>query len=496
MTKSAKIAFGVAAAAVLGLGAGAYHVHENVIPEQMAQHLNATLQDAYGNIEHSEKTHLSIDGGITVESDGFLTYKATTPMFLLQADLEGGNPDSEEDDFVLQIDGSPDEFQITFPDKWQAVRAAFSDTPQLEVDFKAIDGTGFGMDVTSALGAEAVMDLSVALGRLEGTVLINGDDYAVSAKSGSESIVYGRVLPNQTHVLTYYAELDAETAISFSNGNYNGADSLKLQNAEVDIYEVSDLRKSIERVTVDEVSIVSLYNGQSAEGRTLTSWEDMDLSLLPDDMNVFVALTGIRGDVQDNTFDVDVSYGASIIDLHSDNTALQFAASYELDGNILDQLPLPDKGQIEVNVADIPAERLEEITTAFVEDEDDDMEPLFALIGFQADLIAALEEAGAKVTSTVDLESSQSDYGIAAEFNHHVEGFGTPGTGFIRIDNFENAAQSLMMNMGPDAALPLMMLSQIAKPTEDGNGLIVEYDLDAQGGLKLNGQSMGPVFQP
>jgi len=479
---------GGAAVLAASVAAGAFYANNYVIPEQMAADIDAAFQDMYSQKQFGTDLQVAATGGVTVTPNGFLTYDVTLPGF----EFSG-----TDEDITIAGGMESENYQLTITDmaaaalslvnEDQVVEATMVSVNPVDTTFAVSDGNGSGFFMNMTCD-EVTHDAQTLAGR-----------YSVVTDAAA-CTVSGVMNDGELKQLDITATMTAGTTVSnMDGGNYDVSSSMTMNDMVFNIYDTYNGEVEIS-VLADSLSFDVGYDGLSADARS-KEVEELSVADLPDSINFAFEVEGLTAEGEDMlvgelpVLDLNVEFGASA--LQSDSASVTLSYGYDVAG--LENIDpfmrpnVPTSSECGFAFGNIPAQGLGQTVIDSIEETGD--------FGFAGPIIA--EEAIDQVSETegvsveLDCAASTGDlYSSTIEADHTFMGEAFPGSGRIEVYGFDEVMNELAGIIGAQAFQLTGLFTTFAVPTEDGEGMMLEYELDEGGMLTVNGQPLGPVLQP
>lgn len=468
-------------AALVTVGAatsGAYYASNHILPERIAAEMNAAMDDALAQNVTGNGIQISKSGSITVESAGFLKYKATMPAITVQQSHELTD---------ISIIVKQAEYDLTIVNPVDAAAAVLSgDTFKARmVSTQPVPVTAIASMLGS--GEEAVFEGLCA--SMQNDMVLGGGYTVDTAGTGCEiksTVTGGHTRADISSHATFRSQVTKD-----GNG-YSGGASVSLTNFRIAGF---DERGNAEgTITAEQIDFAASYGGMpSVTGKSVT---ELTVEDMPNDFAMSVDFGKVALSLRDMPFElptVSFNAGFDMKGLKGDAASVDIHAGYAIDelprgGMVLSSEALPEKSACSFGFGGIPAKGLSEVVSKIAKGE--------AASGGTLAIEQALSEvlAGSNIAVGIDCESSKgSAYRSTLNADHTLVENSFPGKGKLEMHGIRPLFEDLSALIGPQAEMLMNVFTQIAKPTEDGNGLVIEYELDRNNNLTVNGQPMGPI---
>ena len=484
-----KTLLGAGAAVAVTAAGGAYYMNNYVIPEELAGNIEASFEDIYNQKEFGTGFTVEKVGDVSVEPTGFMKYDVSLPGFKIDGavdDIDGivaGELEAQSFSLTINDKGAA---LLSGVDKDQTVTATMTSTTPTKGEF-----------ILSSDDHDDTIGYNITCDTMTEDVTFQNGRYSVTTSSDSCSMeIVG--MEGEKKVLEGSSDMAFTSTVSnMTTGFYDMDMDMSLTDMDVTL-DVGYSRKELIEITADSINMAMGYTGLP-EGVRDKDPEDLTVKDLPNDFSFSLGVEGLTADADDMmmpklpVLSAQASFAAQA--LQSDSANIDFSYGYAIEG--LDDLdPFmrpggPESSSCSFAFGNIPAQSLGETVVDNIKDNDG-----FGIAG--PDIIDdAIDEVEDTDGVSVDLDCAAATgelYNSTLEASHTFKGEAFPGSGKIEVYGLDEAVMELSRLVGPQIMQISAMFQQFSVPTEDGEGLMMEYELDEGGNLSLNGQPLGPVL--
>lgn len=501
MKTSTKLLGGVALSAVVLMGGGALHVHNNVIPERIAAEMNEIMIDSFDSARDHGVTFTPY-GEVEVKATGFFTYQAMTPLAEMSTVIPAANPGSTDDDAKVESTLPMVRLNVSFDDNMEAVNFALGRDDRLAVNLDLDEPVTVDLSAKPVSPDERLedsrVDAQVTIAKYGARVILNGDAYGVTQFATGD--IEGD-LNDAGAVIDMATEFAAQSTVI-----YDGQGTYSDVSNDFGLFDF--------KLTVDADPFTAVPSGELSADKVIlrsemtdvpAQLEGLDLSelfstqVLPESFAHTVEVENLSLSSaqvsQPASGGADFLYEVKGQRLHSDSAGFEAGFYYDLTDLGIENPAFQDIGRIEGSVYGVPVKTVMETVSDFLENDDSDIDPIFDLLNVQADILKALEDAGASVFVSADTASARDpeNHSVMAIFTHSAKDGGLPGSGSILIQGFDGVAGALVENLGPEAGFALLMMLQNGTISDDGKDMALTYKLDAEGNITFGSQESRDV---
>jgi hypothetical protein len=475
----------VGGATVAVVAAAAFHVHNNVIPDYLAEELNAAFDDAYGQSSYNAAQGVEIikSGLIEVEADGLLGYRASFPetSIMISDEGKGYNITIEQTDYDVDIKDN-----LT------------------SIDFDILYGSIKSSDVVNF---SVFWSDGISSGSANGKCLSVENQALIASDNGSDGILYdiktigsvceisGDVISEITNVSGKF-DTEFKLTSQVSRGSVDAGYSGRVA-AEFDAINISSYIGGQEtaKVSFAGVDLHTKYSGLNSKDSTADAMEnvpnDFEASFSANDINLVLNGTGATV----TNIAKNISSFVSVSGLNDDRASLDFGLAYKMSPETAKSSLGVENGALvgcQFEIDNLAADDLRGIVRS-------DPNAGTAATGVAKQQMATiinefmavvLAEENVAVKSACIIDSEDSFKAVLKSDNVLDEGLIT-GSGSLEIYDVDELAKTFNMLVDPNQVQNAVnIFKALSKPTEDGKGLKIDYELDEQGQLKLNGTPM------
>ncbi len=496
-------------------GAGAFYVNNHVIPAHLAEGLNATFDDME-QTEALDGTGLTVakDGLITVEPRGILTYTVTTPAITVS-----GEGTEEQPAMTAVIDATP--YELTFYAPSTSVTpfmpwGLWDETQPVSVTLESLGPTGFSVDMPGIFTEEKIVaqdgNISVTTTTADMTadgicetsgyhISLQGGELSSLARNFSGCDFTAEITDNDLLTATVQGtmaitdNLDRGMVEPYFASNFimlsepgfvSGFTRVTVSDlhglfphAETGVIDMS--------ITADLIEFITLWGRMPQEswGKSPSEWTPADI---PDYISSEFFVTNLS--VTDLTEaepvlpTISLSSAFHAGDLHTDDAlaGIGFDLLIGGDADAPAHILLCD-----ADIDGIPAQQFAQATIDNIGE--------YGPLHIGPDYEHPVDPTGLTARFACDL-FQDGVYTVTAEASHEVTAETFPGSGRIEAYGVEKALEALVA-VDRNLAQGIAILGVLAKPTEDGKGLALDYAIDEAGNVTANGQAVGvPVMRP
>ncbi|MCB9991404.1 MAG: hypothetical protein H6867_08500 [Rhodospirillales bacterium] len=480
MNKATKSLLGGAALLTAGLGAGAVYVNNVVVPEALAERFKAVANDAYASKGPGMGVAANYIDLVTVEPSGFLIYDVKVPG--VQVDFKG----AQEMDTTIRTPHTT--YSMTFDSHQALLNYAFGEDGQ-EITVRAASVEPVSMDIemkdelrgatlkASATCASAVYD-----------VIVKGDDYTFVTGQENCDLTF----KTDDGIIGIDAEIDVNNFVRKTGNLYDSDTILTASNINV-VLGSNDPMAGL-HVTVDEISFQAGYDGLASELRTLQAFEP---GMVPNGVSFGLNIgkisldeTALQGMAAP---EISAAVQLGLDNLKEDEAQAEISLGYTLKNAdaLTPGVPLhiPEEASCTVTLSDVPVQQaIGSIRNGLTDSVELGFGTIPSITGEGLGVASITDGIGVQFNCAV----ASPGYDVSYKGNHTVEGTALPGKGQIVVNGFDNLVSNYGMMLGEGGASLGDMFKAMAVPTEDGKGLLWNYELDKTGNLTVNGAPMGP----
>ncbi len=454
-----KFLVGTAILATTVVTGGAFYANNVAIPERLAIGMNAAFDDAYKQAGHNSHIKVESAGSITVEPAGILKYRAIVPTVSMKVN---------QGDFNYDIKVGTTLHTLKMVDVFGLKAQLISDGPvPVKVDIKT---TSPDMDSVTVEGfcntVKHDLSLQDISSRGEYTITTNGDDCTWKAE-----IEGGYTKMNIDSELAFQSSI-----VKNGDKSYSGVGTVSLEGVTLTVFN-KHRDMSNGTVKIGKFDIGTSYGGMSVEEEDPVIPQNISASLSVKDLD----LSGVK-DVMFPLPKISFDTSLGLRNMKEEKGSAKFNVAYSVSPEFSRQSGLPQYSDCKFDLGNIPAKELSNL--AFEKDENkflQDFEKYARIV----------EESG--ITLGVNCKSGNGDlYQSIVESMHTVLGDGSfPGAGKFELRGVDKFVDGLSSMLGSNVSQIAEVFKDMAQPTEDGKGLVLNYNLDKTGNLTVNGQALG-----
>ena len=486
MKTGTKAFLGGAAVLTVAVGAGVYHVQNTVIPERMAQRLNATFDNAIGKNTLRDDLKIRKSGDITVQSTGFFEYKATMPALSLSGTMDGGVS------FAAEVKSAEYKLTAVLP-LGEGIKTHMDlvSTGPVEFSQNLKMGTGYEATAMETEGACKVIKISVDhIGKTK----TSGRQYSF-VTDGSDCRFTG-FIGDRYDKLTYSSGLSFQMAMANNGADvFSGKQTVTLKDLVMESH--SSRGEKEELLKIGRLDAGVTYEGLNTGSKLPRTPGVLNLSDLPENI-------AFSFDVKDMQLPeipmflpkrapISFGVGLALRGIKGDHATVDLRAGYDLGKAFTAERAFssPTVSSCKAHFENVPMTKLGDALndTGAALDRYTSPEGMFGRGG----LLDTLQKAGLSVK--LDCMSSKGEaYTTTINLAHKFAEGGFPGVGKLEARGMKALSNDLNPIFGPGFLDQVLL--PMARPTEDGQGVKWEYSLDKAGNLTVNGNPMGPVLPP
>jgi hypothetical protein len=480
---------GAAVAAVAACGA-AYHLHNNVIPQKLAQNMNASFDNIAAKNNLSGNLKITREGSFVVRANGLTGYTASIPHMTIIAANDGivATAIIHSADYTLAI---KDNFGA------MAVAAGMSGKP---VEAKLVSLSPVRFSQSFGETENVILLVKGSCKTVSVDTLYMGKGFQIDNHAQNCDVSGEMQSPDGSRLVAKGGAAVHSSVANDGNDVYTGNSLLSVKDFTLNAYTVSG--ESDGNLTLGGLQLGYAYRGlPGVTGQVPADLEKLgkiDLSSLPEDMSLSLSVTKAQFVHPGLPKLPTVSFNGSVdlTGLKSDQFKAGFKAGYDISGLKAEEIPpqmqtAPTSAQCALDLADVPLKKLsgsfDELAFAAATGM---MSP--GLITGPEGVLTALQKSGTGIK--VDCTGAKEGmYDSNLKAAHKVDGSGFPGSGALEVRGAKEALEAVAKIMGSDPNSLNNLFTPLAKPTEDGKGIRWEYQLDKTGNLTVNGTQLGPV---